>query len=81
MPRFKSVKTKNPAISFDPIQTGGVIRKFEGERFKQIGSYRQNKTTAKKAAEYYRRTGYKARVVKYKKGPVVFVSTRKKRKR
>ena len=56
---------------FDPIQTGNVIRKFSGMRFMSSGSY-MSKESATRRAKFARSHSGRARVVKYKKGFVVF---------
>jgi len=58
---------------FDKIATGGTIRKFNGKRYEQSGSYR-TKSSAQKAATYARSMSGSARIIKYKKGYVVFTN-------
>jgi len=78
MKRKKTNKRKLSKRMFDKIATGGTVRKFNGVRFTQSGSYRPKKQ-ADDAAKYFRNNSGKARVVKYKKGYVVFTNFSKTR--
>lgn len=77
MPKFKKTKpSKAGGYQFDPIQLGDYTRTFNGVKYKSASSY-QNKTNAKRQADYLKKYQIKARVVKYKKGYVVFSNSAK----
>lgn len=74
MTKFKSVKLGN--TKFDPIQLGGYKRKFGGVNYYSSSSY-QTKSQATKQANYLKENSIRVRVVKYKKGYVVFSNSQK----
>ncbi len=74
MAKFKSVKLGN--TKFDPIQLGGYKRKFNGLNYYSSSSY-QTKAQAAKQANYLKENSIRTRVVKYKKGYVVFSNSQK----
>lgn len=77
MPKFKKTKPSRAGlIQFDPIQLGGYKRKFNGLNYYSSSSY-QTKAQATKQANYLKENSIRTRVVKYKKGYVVFSNSQK----
>jgi hypothetical protein len=72
---------KRTKKQFDRIQRGSTTRKYNGRLFHQRGSY-LTKTKAKRSAAWLRDKGNSlARVVKLKKGYVVYYRQKKTSKK
>lgn len=72
----KTKPSRAGLIQFDPIQLGNYERTFNGIKYESSSSY-QSKSKAKLQADYLKKYQVKARVVKYKKGYVVFSNSDK----
>jgi len=80
MPKFKKTKPSRAGqLQFDPIQLGNYKRTFNGVTYTSSSSYHKSKSNAKLQADYLKKYQVKARVVKYKKGYVVFSNSDKTR--
>ena len=69
----KTKKRKTTKPRFDKIQTGSTVRKFDGKRYNQSGSYR-TKSSAIKAKKFAKENSGLARIVKMPKGYVVYTN-------